>query len=114
MRTTFPFRVREHVEPSGGSPYARWFDGLETAIQVRIDCRVRRFATGNLGDHRALGVGLFEARFHFGAGYRVYFGVQGRDVILLLLGGDKGSQTRDIAHARALWARHLTENENDA
>ena len=62
-----------------------------------------RFSTGNLGDHKSLGGGVWEARVMFGPGYRLYFGQDGPRVILLLVGGDKSSQSRDIRKARGFW-----------
>lgn len=58
---------------------------------------------GNLGDHRSVGDGVFELRLDFGPGYRIYFGRIGHQVILLLTGGDKSSQTKDITKAKQYW-----------
>ena len=68
-----------------------------------------RFESGNLGDHKSVGGGVWEARMPFGPGYRLYFGKDGTKVILLLLGGDKSSQTRDIKLARQYWNEYLRE-----
>jgi len=59
---------------------------------------------GNLGDVGPVGGGVSELRFHFGPGYRIYFGQEGTQIIVLLLGGDKGSQTKDIRLAQEYWA----------
>ena len=69
----------------------------------RIQARVLRFENGNLGDHKNVGGGVWEARLDFGAGYRLYFGKDGAAVILLLAGGDKASQSKDIAAAKHCW-----------
>ena len=66
---------------------------------VRITARLRRVAQGNLGDVRSVGDGVSEMRIHFGQGYRLYFIRRGSEVIVLLCGGDKGSQRRDINRA---------------
>lgn len=74
---------------------------------ARIRSRLRRIEeTGNLGDYRSVGAGVFEVRLQFGAGYRIYFGKIGADAILLLRGGDKASQSRDIEQAKADWREH--------
>jgi putative addiction module killer protein len=69
---------------------------------------VLRFELGNLGDHKSVGAGVWEARLAFGPGYRIYFGRDGESIILLLLGGAKASQARDIRRAQGFW-RHYRE-----
>jgi putative addiction module killer protein len=58
---------------------------------------------GNLGDHKSVGSGVFEARVMFGPGYRIYFGKGGDSIIVLLIGGDKGTQSKDISPAQRFW-----------
>ena len=80
-----------------------WLDGLrDRKARLRIDDRLRRLANGNAGDTKSVGDGVQELRLHFGPGYRVY--CQWRDgvLIILLCGGDKSSQARDIAKAKEL------------
>ena len=67
---------------------------------------------GNLGDHKSVYAGVWEARVMFGPGYRIYFGKEGRSVILLLLGGDKSSQAGDIRQARRLWREYLEATQH--
>jgi putative addiction module killer protein len=68
-----------------------------------------RFENVNLGDHKSVGEGVWEVRVMFGPGYRIYFGKEGRTIILLLLGGDKSSQAADIRKARQLWKEYLED-----
>jgi len=96
--------IREYLTPDGRSPFRDWQDALDVSMQARIQARVLRFETGNLGDQKAIGGGVWEARLAFGPGYRIYFGKEQRTVVLLLLGGDKASQRRDIRQAQRLWA----------
>jgi putative addiction module killer protein len=103
------FFVREYVDDSGRIPFREWLSELDLAIRARVQARVLRFETGNLGDHKEVGGGIWEARLDFGPGYRLYFGRSGRDVILLLLGGDKRSQKKDIKRAQEFWAKYLKE-----
>ena len=71
--------------------------------RLRIAERLRQIGqTGSLGDHKDIGDGVGELRFHFGPGYRVYFCRRGTEIVILLSGGDKGSQSRDIRAAKAL------------
>ena len=94
---------------AGESLSGIWLGELDLAIRARVQARVLRFETGNLGDHKEVGGGVWEARLDFGPGYRLYFGRSGREVVLLLLGGDKRSQNKDIKRAREFWARYVKE-----
>lgn len=76
---------------------AKWLDGLhDIHARARIQVRVERLAEGNAGDVRPVGEGVSEMRIDYGPGYRVYFTTRGREVIVLLAGGDKRTQTVDI------------------
>lgn len=91
--------------------YAAWFAKLKDAqTKARIDIRIRRMQLGNPGDVQPVGAGVSELRIHFGAGYRVYFIQHGQMVIVLLAGGDKGTQRTDIAAALRL-AQSFSEAE---
>ncbi|WP_225204480.1 type II toxin-antitoxin system RelE/ParE family toxin [Novosphingobium huizhouense] len=80
-----------------------WLDGLrDRRARIRIDDRLKRLASGNPGDSKSVGDGVQELRLHFGPGYRVYYMWQGDILIVLLNGGDKTSQARDIAMAKEL------------
>jgi len=95
--------IREYITPQGRNPFRHWMKGLDIAVQARMQARVLRFENGNLGDHKTVGGGVWEARLDFGPGYRLYFGKDGVSVILLLAGGDKASQSKDIAVAKRYW-----------
>jgi len=83
--------------------YAAWFAGLyDTQSRVRVLARVRRLSCGNPGDHAGVGDGVMELRIHTGPGYRVYFVVRDSEVVILLAGGDKSSQRRDVRRAKKL------------
>lgn len=87
--------------------YAKWFAGLkDDDVKARIDRRVKRAANGAYGDVQPVGEGVSELRFHFGPGYRVYFKEIGGVLFLLLAGGDKSTQRRDIDLARQI-AKHI-------
>jgi putative addiction module killer protein len=87
--------------------YARWIDGLrDIRARARILARVERLAMGNPGDVRPVGEGVSELRINYGPGYRVYFSQRGRELFILLGGGDKSTQARDIKTALRL-ARNL-------
>jgi putative addiction module killer protein len=86
-----------------------WFESLKDRQTARrIQARIDRAEDGNFGDHRAVGEGVSEMRIHHGPGFRVYFTQHGMEIVILLAGGDKSSQTQDIATAHEL-ARQLKE-----
>lgn len=83
--------------------FERWIEGLrDRKARLRIDVRLKRLAAGNAGDTKSVGDGVQEMRLHFGPGYRIYYMWQGDVLVVLLNGGDKDSQSRDIAKARAM------------
>jgi putative addiction module killer protein len=87
--------------------FAAWFAGLrDRQARARITARIRRLALGNPGDARPVGHGVSEMRIDYGPGYRVYFVQHGQVLVILLCGGDKRTQERDIARALAM-AREL-------
>ena len=83
--------------------YAKWFKSLrDHNARMRINIRIRRLSLGNPGDVKPVGEGISELRIDYGPGYRVYFIERGNELILLLFGGDKSSQAKDIAKAKKL------------
>jgi putative addiction module killer protein len=87
--------------------FAKWVDGLhDIQARSRILIRIERLAAGNPGDVKPIGEGVSELRIDYGSGYRLYYTIHGREVIILLAGGDKHTQARDIRTALRL-ARNL-------
>jgi putative addiction module killer protein len=83
--------------------YKRWFDRLrDRRAKSRIDARILRLSLGNPGDVKSVGHGVSEMRIDYGPGYRIYFTQRGNTIVVLLCGGDKGSQRDDIEQAKAL------------
>jgi putative addiction module killer protein len=78
---------------------------------VAVDKRIARMRLGNLGDRKHIGGGVHELRIHYGPGYRVYYGLDGETVVILLCGGDKGSQQRDIARAKRYWDNYGSRDD---
>jgi putative addiction module killer protein len=99
------FEIREYTE-GGRSPFAEWFDDLDAVTAARVDRYVRRLEAGNFGAAKPLRDGVFELRLDFGPGYRVYYGREGRTIIILLGGGSKRRQDADIAAAVERWKRY--------
>jgi len=93
-----------HCSVGGRNHFREWLDALKDIAGVEaINKRLDRVEDGNFGDRRFVGAGVSELRIHFGPGYRVYYGEDGPIVVLLLCGGDKGTQWRDIRRAQELW-----------
>jgi putative addiction module killer protein len=96
------------LEAQKTDAYVRWLDGLrDERARARVLVRVERLLAGNAGDVRPIGEGVSELRIDYGPGYRVYFVRRGQALVILLAGGDKGSQDTDIRKALAL-ARNLS------
>ena len=95
--------IREYVDGRGRRPFRRWYDGLDPAAAHRVERALDRIAAGNLASLKSVGGGVLECRLHFGPGYRIYLGRDGDAAVILLAGGTKARQQRDIASARVLW-----------
>ena len=95
--------VREYVNERGQSPFARWFDGLNAIAASRVATALARVEAGNLSNVKSVGGGVQEYRIRTGPGFRIYFGRDGDRLIILLGGGTKARQRRDIEDARRLW-----------
>ena len=96
--------ARTYRAPDGSAPFEDWVDQLKDTVgRIKIRVRLRRVMQGNLGDYRPIGSGIIELRIDFGPGYRLYAGLHGPEVIVILCGGDKKSQKQDIAAAHGYW-----------
>ena len=99
------YQLREYLTKGGRSPFSNWLNDLrDIRARARIRTRLDRLRLGNPGDHAAIANGLLELRLFFGPGYRVYFGLPGKRIVLLLWGGKKDTQQTDINIAAAYWA----------
>ena len=95
--------VREYLDTKGRSPYSAWFDNLNAEAAAKIATAVTRISLGNFSNVEGVGHGVFEYKLDFGPGYRVYFGKDGEALVILLGGGTKKRQQRDINAALANW-----------
>jgi len=100
------FSLVEYVEDER-SYFAEWFSGLDAAPAARIDRYVRRMEFGNFGDSKSVGNGVRELRIDIGPGYRVYYGIDEGRIVLLLGGGTKRRQSRDISNAIDRWTTYM-------
>ena len=98
------FEIRHYLTPDGKEVYLEWHRSLrDTRARIAIDRRINRLELENFGDHKFCRDGVWEMRIDVGPGYRVYYAMAGSQVILLLLGSDKRTQTADIDRACAYW-----------
>ncbi len=95
--------VIEYVDNRGRSPFAIWFNRLPPIVAAKVTSAVYQVAAGNRANLRGVGEGVLERKIDFGPGYRVYFGREGKSIVVLLGGGDKRRQQRDIEVARVRW-----------
>ena len=98
--------IREYIDAQDRSPYARWFDGLNARVAAKVATALVRMEQGNLANAKGVGAGVSEYRLDFGPGYRVYFGKDGDTLIILLGGGTKKRQSKDIEAAQDLWREY--------
>jgi putative addiction module killer protein len=98
------FYLREYLTIGGRSPFNEWLLGVrDLKARARIRARLDRVGFGNLGDYASVDNGVFELRLFFGPGYRVYYGLEGDTHVVLLSGGTKATQKRDIRIAKKYW-----------
>ncbi len=95
--------AQEYLDEKGQSPFARWFDSLNAVAAAKVATAVIRMEHGNLSNVKGVGSGIFENKIDFGPGYRVYFGKDGQTLIILVGGGTKKRQSKDIEMAKSRW-----------
>lgn len=102
-----------YTTSTGKQPFVDWQRGLDPRVKAVVIARIARVKVGNLGDCKIIkgGGGVWELRISYGAGYRIYFGKTGTTIVVLLAGGDKGSQVRDIAKVKRYWLTFKESHE---
>jgi len=96
-------KLVQYETDDGASPFAVWFDGLDVQAALKVRTALARMELGNFGDVKPVGQGVSERRIDFGPGFRIYFGQDGGKLIVLLVGGTKKRQQRDVEQAKAYW-----------
>ncbi len=105
--------VTYYETKEGKAPFLKWFTSVKNkGIQTVIDARIARVRLGNFGDSRSLGKNIYELRIHISPGIRIYYGLAGDKIVLLLSGGFKKSQSQDILKAREYWQEY-NERKNE-
>ena len=95
--------IREYVDPRDHSPFAKWFESLNAPAAAKVTTALVRIEQGNFSNTKGVGAGVYECRIGFGPGYRVYFGKDGATVVILVGGGTKKQQSKDILAAHECW-----------
>jgi putative addiction module killer protein len=113
METDFQIQVFKNNE-NDHEPYTEWFLSLDSVTQKRIFTRITRLQVGNFGDCKQVERHIFELRCFFGSGYRIYFGKEGRNIVILLCGGDKGTQRKDINKAVQYWSIYNEQKDKES
>lgn len=109
-----PREIRNYQTADGKEPFDEWLNSLrDIQVRVKIEKRLSRVAQGNLGNYRSVGNGVCELKINYGAGYRVYFGQIGTQIILLLCAGDKSTQQQDIQTAKEYWQNYERRESSD-
>lgn len=103
-----PIELLEYLTDDGRNPFREWLEELrDRQARAKIRVRLNRIRLGNFGDCKSVGGGVSELRIPHGPGYRVYYGRRGNTVVILLYGGDKKTQTKDITRAKLYWNDYL-------
>ena len=106
--------VQEYISTNDRSPFAEWFDQLDSQAAAKVTTVLARMEQGNFSEVQGVGRGVYERRIHFGPGYRIYFGKDADDLIILLGGGTKKRQQKDIEAAHDLWQEYKQRKSNEA
>lgn len=107
-------KIKYYQSQTGKEPFKEWLQSVRDSVGVaQINNRVRRLSLGQRGDSEPVGEGVFELRIHFGPGYRVYYAELEQKLVILLLGGHKGTQKRDIARAKEYWKDYKRQYDDE-
>lgn len=112
MQNARPRTINFYETLNGHKPFTRWFLSIrDRGVRERIQARLTSVRAGNFGDRKSVGGGVWELRLAFGPGYRIYYGEVDNTIVLLLCGGDKSSQRRDIERAKNYWKEYKERNK---
>lgn len=96
-------KIKEYIDRTGHSPFAEWFNDLDSIVAAKVTTALYRLEQGNISNVKSVGQGVLEYKIDFGPGYRVYFGREGEEWVILLGGGSKKQQDKDIKLAKQKW-----------
>ena len=105
--------LRGYIDERGNKRFAEWLEGLDAAAAARITIALVRMEHGNFSNVKSVGSGVFEYKVDFGPGFRIYFGRDGDSLVILIGGGTKKRQPRDIAMAKECWAAYKRRKKQE-
>ena len=105
--------VREYIDPHGRSPFQQWFEDLDARAAAKVTVALARLQQGNVSNVKGVDGGVLELRIDYGPGYRVYFGKDGEHLVILLGGGTKKRQNRDIQTAQDFWTTYKARKQKE-
>ena len=109
-----PKTIYVYETPGKKAPFREWLLAMDRIVRNRIRVKIDQLSLGNPGDSKPVGSGVFELRFHFGPGYRVYYGQEGNTIVILLCGGCKDTQKQDIKMACAYWDDYKRRSKHES
>jgi len=105
--------LRGYIDETGKKRFADWFESLEPSAAAKVTIAVTRMEQGNFSNAKGVGSGVYEYKIDFGPGYRIYFGRDGDALVILLGGGTKKRQNKDIQDALACWADYKRRKKKE-
>ncbi|MEE4237221.1 MAG: type II toxin-antitoxin system RelE/ParE family toxin [Anderseniella sp.] len=107
-------KLLEYLDTSGRSPFGDWFASLDAQAAAKVAVALARMEQGNTSNLKTVGAGVLEYRIDWGPGYRIYFGKDGDELVILLTGGTKRRQQKDIEQAQLRWAEYKQRKKERA
>ena len=108
---TTEYKILEYTDEQENNPFRVWFFDLNARAAAKVTTAITRLEAGNTSNAKSIGTGVYELKINFGPGYRVYFAYDGIDIVILLAGGTKKRQSKDIETAKKRWADYKNRNK---
>ena len=105
--------LRGYIDERGGKPFAIWIEALDPIAAAKVTIALTRLQQGNFSNTKGVGTGVYEYKIDFGPGYRIYFGKDGDQLVILVGGGTKKRQNQDILTARQRWADYKRRKKQE-
>ena len=106
-------KLVEYLDDAGRNPFGTWFKRINAQAAAKVTTALVRLEGGNTSNTKSLGRGVYELKINFGPGYRVYYGYDGPKIVILLAGGTKKRQDKDIDAAKKRWADYKARKKNE-